>query len=154
MRTLLTALTATAALTLAGCGGDGDTADQGTAADSPSETGAPSESAGESAGESASGSATPSPETQLSDAGKSQAVTIRGDQVTPSAKRVDLGVGERLSVTVTSDRAGELHVHSSPEQELSFRAGTTALDIVVQSPGLVEVEEHESDAVILRLYVS
>ncbi len=145
MRTLLIAVTAAVALTLTGCGGDGD-ADQDAAGDPATPTSTPSESASESA--------SPSPEAQASDSGKTQVITIEGDTVSPSAKRIDIGVGERLAVTVTSDRAGELHVHSSPEQELPFRAGSTALDIVVTSPGLVEVEEHQSGAVILRLYVS
>jgi hypothetical protein len=156
MRTLLIALTTVAAVTVAGCGGDGETTDQDAAAASPSATESPRETASETPSETpdAPPSESPSHEVQLHDEGMTQEIRIRGDQVMPSAKRVDLGTGERLLVTVRSDRAGELHVHSSPEQELAFSKGTSVVDIVVETPGIVEVEEHESGAVILRLYVS
>jgi hypothetical protein len=90
----------------------------------------------------------------LTDEGKHQDIVIQGGSVTPSAKRVDIGTAERLSLTVTSDRAGELHVHSSPEQELAFDRGSTVLDLVFDTPGIIEVEDHESETVILRVYVS
>ena len=61
--------------------------------------------------------------------------------------------GDVLLVTITSDRAGELHVHSSPEQEVAFGAGTTELEVELKQPGQVDIEEHESGVLIARVLV-
>jgi hypothetical protein len=151
MRTTLIALAAVAALALAGCG-DGDEAAEG-APESPSAS-TPSATPSESPSASPSGSVTSSPVEQLVDKGRSEEVTIQGGNVTPNAKRVDIGTAERLMLTVSSDRAGELHVHTSPDQEIAFPRGSTVHDLVFDSPGIVEIEEHESGVVILRVYVS
>ena len=80
-------------------------------------------------------------------------VTINGDTVTPKGDRIDAKVGEPVKFIVTSDRAGGLHVHSSPEQSPEFEKGTTTIEVTVDKPGVVEVEEHESDALIVQLEV-
>jgi hypothetical protein len=80
-------------------------------------------------------------------------VTIKGDDVTPVAQQVELGVGETLVLNITSDRAGELHVHSSPEQELAFPAGSSNVDVTIDKPGSVDIEEHDSGALLVRVLV-
>ncbi len=52
-----------------------------------------------------------------------------------------------------SDREGELHVHSSPEQELAYEAGTTELDVTIDKPGIVEIEDHVAEVLIVQLEV-
>lgn len=52
-------------------------------------------------------------------AGPAVEVTISGDEVTPKGDRIDAKVGEPVTFIVQSDRAGGLHVHSSPEQTQS-----------------------------------
>ena len=54
-------------------------------------------------------------------------VTFDGDSVSPSGKRVEVAAGEPVELVVTADAPGEIHVHSSPEQELEYDAGTTTL---------------------------
>jgi spore coat protein U-like protein len=81
-------------------------------------------------------------------------VTIKGDSVEPVAKKVDIGVGGTITVKVDSDRAGELHVHSTPEQTLAFKAGTSSYDVTLDKPGTVDIEEHVSDTVLIRALVS
>lgn len=81
-------------------------------------------------------------------------ITVEGEDVSPKGDRVELGVGETLEIHVTSDREGELHVHSTPEQELAFGEGETDLELTIDAPGIVEVEDHESDTVIASLEVS
>jgi hypothetical protein len=44
-------------------------------------------------------------------------------------------------------------VHSNPEQELAFRSGDNELRLTFDKPGQVDVEEHESGALILRVLV-
>ena len=53
-----------------------------------------------------------------------------------------------------ADEPGELHVHSSPEQELEYGAGTTTLKLTLDQPGVVDVESHDPKAVIVQLEVS
>lgn len=80
-------------------------------------------------------------------------VTRDGDTLTPNGKRVELGVDQTLVLTVTSDVAGEFHVHSTPEQEIAYDAGTTEHEITIDRPGVVEVESHEPPLVVLQLEV-
>jgi FtsP/CotA-like multicopper oxidase with cupredoxin domain len=65
-----------------------------------------------------------------------------------------LGVGEEVEVVVKSDTEGSLHVHSNPEQELDYGAGTTTLKLTIEDPGVVEVESHELETTVLQLEVS
>jgi len=74
--------------------------------------------------------------------------------VTPKGERVDVKAGEPVELVVKADKAGELHVHSTPEQELSYGAGTTTLKLTIDQPGLVDVESHDLDVVVVQLEVS
>lgn len=112
-----------------------------TAAPTPD---SPSSSASSSA--SSSPTISPSPAQTLS-------VEVTGDTVSPVARELDLGVGETLRITVTSDRAGELHVHSDPEHTFDFDSGTESFDLVLSTPGSVDVEEHVSDTLVARILV-
>ena len=80
-------------------------------------------------------------------------VTREGDEFTPNGERVDLGVDQTLVLTIDADEAGELHVHSTPEQEIEYDAGTSEHELVIDRPGVVEVESHEPDVVLLQLEV-
>ena len=80
-------------------------------------------------------------------------VTREGDSFTPNGERVELEVDQTLVLTITSDEAGELHVHSTPEQEIAYEAGTSEHEITIDRPGVVEVESHEPDLVLLQLEV-
>jgi hypothetical protein len=87
--------------------------------------------------------------------GDSVAVTVtrEDDTFTPNGERVELEVGQTLDLTITSDTAGELHVHSTPEQEIEYDAGTSEHQITIDRPGVVEVESHEPTSIILQLEV-
>jgi hypothetical protein len=80
-------------------------------------------------------------------------VTREGDTFTPNGERVELAVDQTLVLTITADEAGELHVHSTPEQEIAYEEGTTEHEITIDRPGVVEVESHEPDTVVLQLEV-
>jgi hypothetical protein len=98
---------------------------------------------GESTGSSADGDAQP-PEVIK--------VTITGDSVTPNGERVEVGVGQPIQLAVTADAPGEIHVHSSPEQEFEYDKGSSTLDLEpIPAPGVVEVESHTLDKVIVSL---
>ena len=140
LRRALVAGTAATVLVLAGCGGDTDSDVSPESSESTSPSPAPSKDTKET-----------SPPAEAEEV--TIDVTIEGDQVTPVAQSVEIGVGETLVLDVTSDRAGELHVHSSPEQELEFQAGSTPLDVTLDQPGSVDIEEHESGALVVRVLV-
>jgi hypothetical protein len=80
-------------------------------------------------------------------------VTIDGEDVSPNGQRIELSRGEPLVIEFRSDRAGELHVHAKPEQFVEFPAGSSTRELVIDVPGLVEVEEHETGAVVAQLEV-
>lgn len=83
------------------------------------------------------------------------AITFSGDNVTPNGQRYDVAVGQRIEFDVTADAPGEIHVHSSPEQEFEYDKGSSTIAVKpIESPGIVTVESHTLDKVILQLQVT
>ena len=131
MRRALAAF-AVAALVLTGCGeSEEPTTSQATVSESPELSGSPSQEL------------EPEP----------IEVEIEGDRVEPNGMRVKAAAGETVTLAVTSDRAAELHVHSSPEQVLEVEPGESTLELVIERPGIVDIEEHDSGLVVLQLEV-
>ncbi len=81
-------------------------------------------------------------------------ITFEGDEVTPSGERVEVDRGQPVDLVVTADAPGEIHVHSNPEQELAYEAGETTLELAISEPGVVEVESHDLEELIVQLEVS
>jgi ABC-type glycerol-3-phosphate transport system substrate-binding protein len=85
---------------------------------------------------------------------KKIAITITGDSVTPSGQEFDVAVGQPVQFDVTADKPGEIHVHSSPEQEFEYDAGSSTIDLKpIKAPGVVTVESHTLEKTILKLKV-
>jgi hypothetical protein len=80
-------------------------------------------------------------------------VTVTGDSVTPNGDRVSVRVNQPIELVVKADAEGEIHVHSDPEQELEYGAGTTTLPFKIDKPGIVEVESHALEMTIVQLEV-
>lgn len=80
-------------------------------------------------------------------------ITVKDGKVDPSGDRVDVGTGQPIDLKVTADEAGELHVHSEPEQQLKYGVGETTLKIEIDRPGVVAVESHELDQIVVQLEV-
>lgn len=78
-------------------------------------------------------------------------VSIDGGQIEPVGQRVTASVGEEIVLEVTADQPGELHVHSTPEQTVSYDAGTTKASVPIEQPGVIEVESHDPSLVILQI---
>lgn len=70
-------------------------------------------------------------------------VTLEEGAYSPLGERVEVAVGEPVLISVTADAPGSLHVHSTPEQEITFEAGTSEHELTLDRPGVVEVESHE-----------
>lgn len=80
-------------------------------------------------------------------------VTISGDSVTPNGEKVEVSVDQKIELHVTADSPGEIHVHSTPEQELEYDQGTTDLTFTIDKPGVVDVESHALEKTIVQLEV-
>ena len=85
---------------------------------------------------------------------KKISITINGSDTTPNGTKIDVEVGQPIEFDVTADKAGEIHVHSSPEeQEFEYRAGSGQTFTVkpIPAPGQVTVESHTLDKVLFIL---
>lgn len=80
-------------------------------------------------------------------------ITFTEGSVTPNGERVEVESGQPVELVVQADEPGELHVHSTPEEELSYGAGTTTLELTIDQPGVVEVESHHLEQTVVQLEV-
>ncbi|VXB26437.1 conserved exported hypothetical protein [Nocardioides sp. AX2bis] len=132
--------------TLTACGTEDSAAPAGDGAATPSTTPSTTSSGTPAAKPSRSQAAEPVP--------ADLAVVVDGADITPNAQAISVGVGESLSVSVEADRAGELRVHSKPEQYFPFQPGETSFELTIQTPGSVEVEDDDTGDVVALLEVS
>ena len=149
------------ALALTGCGGNDETnggSSASTQVSTPSATGA--SNAPGASGEPGEGTETGNhpevttpTESEAEVQGTVIEVRIRDGQVEPNGDRVRVEAGEPFTFRVDSDVPGSLHAHSTPEQSIEFTAGTTARRMVIDQPGIVEVELHEPPLVVVQLEV-
>jgi hypothetical protein len=134
-RTLYAALVAALAFGLVGCGGDD--AKGSTEPDGEKVTASPTPSSGQSA----------DPTATVID------VTITADSVDPDGDRVKVSRDAPVILEIDAAQAGELHVHSSPEKEIEFPAGKSEVTLNFDKPGVVDVEDHGLDKLIVQLEV-
>ena len=80
-------------------------------------------------------------------------ITFDGDSVTPNGERIDAKVGEPVTLNIDADAPGELHVHSTPEQEIAYDAGTSTHEVTFDQPGIVDVESHDLEKVVVQVEV-
>jgi hypothetical protein len=79
-------------------------------------------------------------------------VTFSGDSVIPNGELIKVGVGQRIELDVTADAPGEIHVHSSPEQEFEYDKGSSTIAVdPITAPGRVEVESHTLEKTLFTL---
>ena len=82
-------------------------------------------------------------------------VTISGGKVSPSGKKLDVAVGQKVVLNVTSDVDEEIHAHALGDgYQLDVSAGKPATgSFVVSDPGSFYVEAHHLEKVIVILNV-
>jgi hypothetical protein len=80
-------------------------------------------------------------------------VTFKGDTVDPNGVKKKVQAGKPTTLHIVADKPGEIHVHSSPEQEIEYAAGTSDKKLTIDRPGIVEVESHTLDKLIVVLEV-
>ena len=81
-------------------------------------------------------------------------VSFADGDVDPKGDRIQVGVGQEIVFDITADEAGELHAHTTEELTLDYPAGESEQTMVVDQPGVVEVESHDIDQIIVQLQVS
>lgn len=135
-RRVAAAATVATTLVLGSCGTDGGDAEPAAAPTS-------------SAAASASASPTPSAE-----AGVVVEVRLTPDGPEPRGERVEVQVGEPVTLDVSSEVTDEVHVHSDPEVSIDVRPGDeVSRTFTIDRPGQVAVESHETGAVVVQLVV-
>lgn len=80
-------------------------------------------------------------------------ITVKDGAITPKGDRVKVSAGQPIDIVVTADTAGSLHMHSDPEQEFAYEAGTKTFPITIDRPGVIEVESHDPPQIIVQLEV-
>jgi len=122
------------ALTLTGCGSD-----------KKSGTGSPETEV----------SATPAAQVTTAPAADAEVIAIRltASAVDPSGDRIQVKPGQPIVLQINAEKAGELHVHSSPEQHIAFPAGGSEITLKFSQPGIIEIEDHALDKTIVELEV-
>ena len=79
-------------------------------------------------------------------------VTFNGDSVEPNGELIKVAVGQPIELDVTADALGEIHVHSSPEQEFEYDKGSSTITVKpITAPGRVEVESHTLEKTLFTL---
>ena len=80
-------------------------------------------------------------------------ITIAGGDVTPNGQKLDVAVGQRVVLNVTSDEDDAIHAHTGGDgYELAVRAGEPATgSFTLTSAGSFEVESHHLEKVIVIL---
>lgn len=72
----------------------------------------------------------------------------------PPLERVSVSPGQPVELVIVADQPGELHVHSTPEDTIEYSAGTTSYTLTIDQPGVVDVERHDPEALVLQLEVN
>ena len=131
-RLFVAALVGAFAIAVAGCGGSG---------------GAAKAEAGDELTATPSATASPAADAKVI------AVTITADSVTPSGAKVEVKRNQPIVLEINAVAAGEIHVHSTPEKHIEFPAGQSTVTLKIDQPGVVDVEDHLLDKLIVQLEV-
>jgi hypothetical protein len=80
-------------------------------------------------------------------------IRIANGKTIPSGEKIDVRVGQKVILNVTSDADDEIHAHiGGPGYELQVEAGTPAKgQFTIDSPGSFEVESHHLEKIIVIL---
>ena len=80
-------------------------------------------------------------------------VAISDGKVKPKPHRVDVPLGSKVRLQVTSDVDDELHVHGFDIEEPLEAGRTTMVEFTADQQGVFEVETHETELELLQLAV-
>jgi plastocyanin len=80
-------------------------------------------------------------------------ITIANGKVDPNGEKINVSVGQQVTLDVTSDQDDEIHAHTGGDgYELEVKAGQpTTGTFTVPTPGSFEVESHHLEKIIVIL---
>jgi heme/copper-type cytochrome/quinol oxidase subunit 2 len=80
-------------------------------------------------------------------------INISNGKTVPNGEKINVRVGQKVILNVTSDTDDQIHAHIGGEgYELAVRAGTPAKgSFTIESPGSFEVESHHLEKIIVIL---
>jgi hypothetical protein len=81
-------------------------------------------------------------------------ITFEGDSVDPNGRQIEVPVNEPITLAISADAPGELHVHTQPEQEIAYPAGESSHELTLDRPGVYEVESHDLEKIVVELEAS
>jgi hypothetical protein len=81
-------------------------------------------------------------------------VTLKGSTTDPAGVQVAVKRGQPVVLDIDADAAGQIHVHSTPEHLIAFPEGRSQAGFTIDRPGIVDVEDHTLDELIVQLEVS
>src|SRR5205085_1734061 len=78
-------------------------------------------------------SATPAAQVSTAPSADAEVIAIRitGESVEPSGERVDVKRNQQVVLQINAEKAGELHVHSSPEKHIEFPKGGSEITLTL-----------------------
>jgi heme/copper-type cytochrome/quinol oxidase subunit 2 len=80
-------------------------------------------------------------------------ITIAGGQVAGGLKHVQVGVGQPVTIRITSDVAEELHVHGYDLKRELTPGAPVELTFTADIPGVFEIELEHSGLKVAELQV-
>lgn len=80
-------------------------------------------------------------------------INITADAVDPNGSRVQVAKGKPVTLLITAAKAGTMHVHSSPERHIEYPKGTSSARLTFDQPGMIDIESHTLDKLIVQLEV-
>lgn len=81
-------------------------------------------------------------------------ITFKGSSVDPNGRQIEVPVNEPIELRISADAAGELHVHTQPEQEIAYPEGESSHELTLDRPGVYEVESHDLEKIVVELEAS
>src|SRR5689334_6399803 len=126
-------------LLLAACGGVASSSSTGTSA----ATSAPA----------ASSASPPATDDTSTGCGVGQQITVKGSTVTPPPSTLDVPAGCQVSLTITSDRTSEVHVHVVDLEKPITAGKPLTIEFTPTQQGVYEVELHDPDLLLVKLAV-
>jgi hypothetical protein len=164
-RTTAAVLAAAALLLSTSCGKEDNSEEsepsasmEATSSPSPSATQSPSASPSATASATSTATESPSPSASPSATGDSDVVSLRielenGKPTQMPPVNVDVEEGQTFRLTVSSDKAYEIHVHGYDESMNVPAGGEETLEFVADEPGDWEVEVEETHKKLFNLRV-
>lgn len=80
-------------------------------------------------------------------------ISIGRTSVSPVGAKAKVSPGQPVVLRIHAEVTGELHVHSTPEQHVDFPVGDSEITLTFRTPGLIAIEDHALNQLIVQVEV-